>query len=187
MLNQIALLCIFFFSSLTIIGQSKSGMIPWEEETKLKWSDFKGKANKMSNYEALTYAGIEFQVGYQGNDYQISIVSTFDKKSSWTKEKKDAELLQHEQLHFDITELYARKFRRIILEKNFKTTGKDLIKEIQKINKEIGGELKAMQNQYDKQSNHSNNKKMQKYWEEKIYTELKELKKFKETEIKFKL
>ena len=44
----------------------------------------------------------------------IILKAIFSKDSSWVLKNavKDSELLQHEKLHFDITEIFARKCRK---------------------------------------------------------------------------
>ena len=78
--------------------------------------------------------------------------------------------LAHEQLHFDITELHVRKFRKQISAlKISQHLGNDLNRLHQSINKE----LTTMQNQYDKESNNSINKDVQAKWSLYVAKELK--------------
>jgi predicted secreted Zn-dependent protease len=90
------------------------------------------------------------------------------------------ELLRHEQLHFDIFELYARKIRKYLseysnpqgMEQQMKKAVNLLIAEQEKVNL-----------QYDTESVHSTNKPMQKKWESKVTEELKKNDAFANTHV----
>ena len=82
----------------------------------------------------------------------------------------------HEQLHFDITELYARKFRRRISNNTFT---KDIASELNKLYGTIDKELEQTQNKYDSETEHSINTTMQEKWSNYVKAELKKLAKYK--------
>jgi hypothetical protein len=84
----------------------------------------------------------------------------------------DEYILAHEQLHFDITELHVRKFRRQISDVK---VSQSLGSVLDKLHLNINKELAAMQNQYDSESNNSINKEAQAKW---IVYVVKELKKY---------
>ncbi|WP_264524259.1 hypothetical protein [Flavobacterium sp. N502536] len=87
--------------------------ILWSKNRKLTWEDFKGIPDRT---DSLTVAGttstIKFEYSTTKNmitNYKLQ--SIFIKSKSWTI-TNSIQLLAHEQLHFDITELYARKIRK---------------------------------------------------------------------------
>ncbi|MDP6909549.1 MAG: hypothetical protein QF371_08585, partial [Flavobacteriales bacterium] len=86
--------------------------IEWQEERVLKWSDFKGKPNKLSKNEALTDSGIAISLTCDDEHSEVKVESFFNPYKSWSKNHTSDYLLEHEQLHFDITELFARKLRK---------------------------------------------------------------------------
>ncbi len=49
------------------------------------------------------------------NSYYFNIPAVFSKEDSWMIVKSH-DILEHEQIHFDIFELYARKMRRMVIE-----------------------------------------------------------------------
>jgi len=159
---------------LTSAFQKDADRIEWSPTRLLTWADFKGKADKSSPYEAVTYTTIEVR-SLQLDEKQIEyiITNSFEKKSSWSKDKKSVGLLKHEQLHFDISELVVRKMRKKLLSKKYKS-----IKEIQNFARDAFGECekerKHLNVLYDKETNHSINKDKQKEWEDKIEAELGE-------------
>jgi predicted secreted Zn-dependent protease len=86
----------------------------------------------------------------------------FSPKLSWKKSSGlNDYMLQHEQTHFDITELYARILRKRLSEE-IKTI-KD-VKKISSIGREITKQWEIEQNTYDDETDHSINKETQAEW-----------------------
>ena len=175
-LTKVIFLFLFIIGTENAVAQSKD-TIYWNANRKLKWEDFKGRADKTTNLLAMTQAGIGYSIACHGGILDLKIFCYFNVNKSWTKEKIDAEeLLRHEQIHFDITELYTRKLRKRISELT-DPCGKN-IKELDKIYGSNFKECANMQDDYDRESEHSLNDEQQKLWEEKVAGELKELEKF---------
>ncbi|MFM7727790.1 MAG: hypothetical protein ACKO7B_13880, partial [Flavobacteriales bacterium] len=91
--------------------------IPWSHDYRLEWTDFKGKYDGMSPFSAQsncvytlrTKPVFENDTMYLDED----IGPCFTRKASWVREDALQDtLLMHEQLHFDLCELYARRFRQ---------------------------------------------------------------------------
>lgn len=169
------ILFLLIFISWFASAQSKD-TIYWNPNRKLNWEDFKGKADNNTNLLAMTQAGIGYEVACNGGNLYLKIFCYFNVKKSWAKEKDSQQLLQHEQLHFDITELYTRKLRKKLSEVA-DPCGKN-IKELNKIYQSNFNDCASEQDRYDKETNHSLNELKQKDWEERITKELKELEKF---------
>ena len=115
---------IFFligFISLMSFSFVKDDFILWQENKKLKIQDFKAdnkdtvKVNQQQFLGAISAIRIEYS-SFQRNKNSVpdfSIKTYFDPNESWMLLKNDY-VLQHEQIHFDLTELYARKMRKSI-------------------------------------------------------------------------
>ena len=165
----------FLLFSANGFAQKKCGhCLEWNEKRKLTWSDFKGKPNKLSRNEALTDSGMSIGLSCDDKNSEVTIECFFDPKKSWVKNGKSDYLLAHEQLHFDITELFVRKLRRKI---------DQLGNDCQKLNDYIEeyynnnyNAFVAYQHAYDSESKHSLNKEKQAYWEKKVARELEQLK-----------
>ncbi|EAQ99811.1 hypothetical protein FB2170_15856 [Maribacter sp. HTCC2170] len=149
--------------------------ISWESDKKLYWKDFKGKVPGGSRAAATTASGIsyEFSTSYEGNrmlvDYTVS--TFFYPTKSWYKPEKCNDVtLAHEQLHFDISELFSRKMRKRMDNATFT---KNIKSEVRKIYKEILIELSDYQNRYDDETDFSRNIEQQKVWIKKIEEALK--------------
>jgi len=81
--------------------------------------------------------------------------------------------LKHEQLHFDIAELFSLRLKGLF--ENYNYT-EDFEYEIQLLFDEKKREYQLMQRQYDEETNHSRVKKKQKEWESYISSELTKMK-----------
>lgn len=98
--------------------QSAPRVLTWEKHPALSWNDFKGRARRTTGEpSAVTDTGFRVQLECREGLLAIRVEAEFYPSSSWVMAaRKSVELLRHEQGHFDITELYARKMRRAIRE-----------------------------------------------------------------------
>lgn len=164
-----------------VIGFSQKpnkNLIPWTEDYQLNWADFKGRPDKNSNYEALTYSSIGFYTEYKDNKLIIHANCDFDKSKSWVKKgnEKNAQLLKHEQGHFDLTEIYTRKLRQA-----FSEVKDDIAqKKVQSVFEKNQKEYNIIQKKYDTETKNGTIADQQEIWNEYIIKQLEELKMFKE-------
>jgi hypothetical protein len=170
----------FEYSSKKVVNE----LIQWEHNQKLTWKDFKGKPNKRSPYKAMTYASISSNlISFSKNELKIEVLCHFVKNKSWKKTETD-ELLRHEQLHFDIAELAARKMRERVSKLNFKSLNtKNLEQKLNTIFNLSVEEQVKMNQKYDSETNHSIKYKAQLNWENWIKEKLIETKEFSRTNI----
>lgn len=151
--------------------------IPWDKSRSLSWEDFKAAPKKHLSYKANTNSGLSFswntRESSNGMIFNYEVVSNFYPNQSWVKEIEEVEyLLAHEQLHFDITELHARKLRKAL--ESF-MPGSKMKKELNDIYSEIEQQRRQMQNQFDKETNHSIKKAAEYKWRKFIEKELNKL------------
>lgn len=114
---------IFLFTTVVLSQNTddeyESNKIIWNQDKKLEWKDFTGVLDPNLFGNALTSYKIEIipenvLVDAEDNiqNYEnLTVVAKFYKDKSWATSRTDG-LLAHEQLHFDIAELYARKIRK---------------------------------------------------------------------------
>ena len=123
MKNQILKNIFFFIGFISLMSFSfvKDDFILWQENKKLKIQDFRAdnkdtvKVNRQQFLGAISAIRIEYS-SFQRNKNSVpdfSIKTYFDPNESWILLKNDY-VLQHEQIHFDLTELYARKMRKSV-------------------------------------------------------------------------
>lgn len=165
-------------SILSVLLYQDSPVISWDLNYRLEWSDFKGEPKPQNNSVAVTASGITFSysskmTNTQLINYNYTVSADFYPEQSWClKEKVDNNILNHERLHFDITELHARMFRQRIENTRFT---KDIKRQMNCLHEAINKELEALQNRYDAETKHSQNLEKQQEWQEKIISALNKL------------
>ena len=158
------------------ITHAPEDTIQWNTTRRLIWDDFQGAPDRSCSNAALTSSGIEFKYGFSNETFTYNITCLFDKKKSWGKLKNDY-ILAHEQAHFDISEIHARKLNRLLKSYRF-TTPAAAKKEITAIYTGIMKEQTAMQGLYDEETDHSRDKEKQATWLGKVKRELDRTKEY---------
>lgn len=138
--------------------------IDWQSGRKLTWDDFRAGSNQeFRKSAAYAYTGISYEVSQSSQPngpVTIRVKAVFNPQKSWKKnEDPGSFVLQHEQLHFDITELFVRKIRKMIAEKVKKSA--DYEKVFQPEYRRLYNEYNAFQKKYDQETHHSMNKPVQ--------------------------
>ena len=173
-------LLLLFISCFLYLGHSSHSCVPtfkivpeselegknrldWSAEDRLSWNDFQAKPDRDSwRIAAITSSVIQYRYYCEDGLLNHTVKSIFLKDESWVKDKARTEnYLAHEQLHFDITEVFARNLRKELSKRTFKCNqAKDFEKAIDKVLKE----WKATQIKYDRETEYSLDKSAQKEW-----------------------
>ncbi len=153
--------------------------IQWQQDSLLSQADFKGKP--AGSFQGLTYSGIFLDMKQEDRLLRIYCYTLFICKKSFLKDSS-GNLLNHEQLHFDITELYARRIRQQLSQKLI-LDDKNISSAIQKIYNTQIAELNKAQDKYDKETAHGTNAIKQKEWSDSIRKQLILLSDYYETEV----
>lgn len=164
------ILLILYSISGKIYGQPS-----WAENTKLTWEDFSGPVDDASPFAATTHSHIDYKYicKHDNNVYTLTftITHTFNKAKSWAKpDGTTSDLLEHEQLHFDINELFAR---RLLLAFKQKTFTANFAEETKEIFSQVIKEAQGMNDKYDSETDHSKRRSKQKMWDATIREQLK--------------
>jgi hypothetical protein len=179
-----AVFILFFIVGVKAQGDSNNqSTLIWDSSRKLQWTDFKGHVDPNKFGSAMTSHKIEIKptnVMVDENDniqgYQkMTVEAQFFMNKSWTATSSQ-HILSHEQLHFDIAELYARKIRQRFEE--FKTNGIASFSKYQECYNLFWKESRNVQKRYDEETKHGQNKLKNKNWAIKIARQLDELKEF---------
>ena len=190
-----ALLC-------AVAAVSAQGSIVWSPERKLTKGDFQGRVPAQAVNSSMSWLHIDASWECVVGELTASAQATFDPSRSWwrttygnvwgnagertTAERAqararrnvmmfDAQLLEHEQLHFDLTELAARKIRKRF-EEDFKDACLDPggTEPIQAMVADADRELQEEQARYDRETNHGVNLRVQDKWARRIRSQLKD-------------
>lgn len=152
----------------------------FSEKSKLDWNDFKGHYSYIDQYDAALSSGVHYEYKTKNENGFLSIdfdvYAFFSQENSWTRYKEDVpDLLEHEQFHFYISELHARKLRKLLQESAYT---KDYEHEIFSHYCFNDAFLTVMQHSYDDESNHSLVHEEQEKWEKIVLSQMKELEKY---------
>ena len=157
--------------------------VEWKEDEKLVWSNFKSRVNNQRGKDivAYTHCGWISSVVKSSNRkgaVKVNIETIFNEDKSWKDDKKINDyILNHEQKHFDIAEIYARKIRKEVVAR-IKNSG-DYDKYFQAIYNRILKDYKNFQALYDGVTEHGMNKEKQAEYDIIISNDLEQLKDFK--------
>jgi hypothetical protein len=163
-----------------IQGQNNDSIIYWHKEIKLNWDDFKGLPPDSSGFQvAWSFVQIYTNADWKERlpNYRVYVV--FKKNKSWSKDTS-LTTLAHEQLHFDIGELYARKMRKAMLDLRNKKN--DNINDYLNALNKYYTECYHLNDLYDKETAHGVYTGKQFEWNKKI---IKELCAFREYEVDY--
>lgn len=181
--------CILIYFSLLAIGlaaQDSTRPIIWSN-TKLSWLNFREKIT----YDKYPYqlAKTRWQLDViiddtsdlkSSNKINLKIVALFIPEHSWVRNLKPnvatPGILQHEQTHFDLVELYARKLREKL--STAKLTIKNYNKEVARMKNKVLRKLHAAQSSYDNEVKGMVDDIEQTKWTTKTNNEIVELANF---------
>lgn len=153
-------------------------VLEWSPAIRIGWDDFKARRKLSPGFGiASTYSDFEYATIREKGVEAIRIQVRFYCDKSWKNAWYTFEdVLAHEQLHFDINELFARKFHQeiVLLKQNKKLTKSKVRDEYKRLQEECN----SYQDRYDDDTGHSTNGYQQRLWNKKIGEELRNLEAF---------
>ncbi len=188
--------------SLSLTKKEGEQYIRWDSNRPLIWNDFQGKldANIVlqnpvqgdqiieeadrktiihTEMDAYCYHQINFMARYYGDTVTYEVKTLFDKSKSWTN-STSAYILNHEQRHFDIGEVHARRFRKFLADS---MNAYDAARQKLVFNRFINDNLEA-QKEYDSITNHSINVDQQLRYNQEIDSLLNAYSAYSEIQVK---
>lgn len=96
---------------------AEHGAVAWSAAWRLRWSDFQADPPRGGVESALTSYGLYYAWRCRGRVFEFRVIAAFHPRQSWVKAAvvRDSvasrRTLAHEQTHFDIAEVYARRMR----------------------------------------------------------------------------
>lgn len=140
----------------------------WDETPNLTWEDYKAAA-PYNRIAAYSYVGFSFNIvsldSLSGlGRYEVR--SFFIPDSSWVQPMLThrIDLLEHEQLHFDLAELYASQIQEMVRNKS--------PRDAEEIYRAMLPLYRQRQSQYDSETKHGIRSEDQQYWNNMIRSEL---------------
>jgi hypothetical protein len=146
----------------------------WKEHSKLSWEDFRGPVHAADDESAAaTDCGIGFRINTSTNieKPEILVYNTFYVNKSWVRpDARINSILEHEQGHFDLCEIYTRMLRARMVNFNF---NKPNVKgELMHIFAEVNNQYENRQQAYESETIHGTDLAQQKKWQRAISQEL---------------
>ena len=123
--------------------------------------------------------GLSVEVISQKNEkVEMGVYGFFEKKKSWVKKRHSSDkLLNHEQKHFDLCEVYRRKFIKKLETQN-PIDNKKFSEQMQETFNLIFAAYTQEQSRYDRETEHSLNEEEQERWDKYIEEQLSKLEKY---------
>lgn len=155
-------------------------MIIWSAERRLTPADFQARAPMGNPLSASTSSNIKADAACKDYVFSSTVAATFDPSTSWIRnpQKASEALLRHEQLHFDITEVYTRIMRQRLQLFAAKANCEKLQPAFNNVTKLVYADWDREQNRYDQETNHGLNAVRQAAWEKQTAAKLEMLKPF---------
>ena len=166
---------VFLLANANVGGEER--YLEWRADQPLTWSDFKGPVDGETEMLAMTKSKLKYSWQCDDNGFSFTVLARFDRGKSWKKSGEVSDrILAHEQLHFDITDLYARKMRQFAekLENPCKLTVEEMKEKLMVLQIEWDDRQK----QYDRETDHSLKRDVQEKWADMVAYELKVLQKY---------
>jgi len=156
-----------------------ASVIAWTKLRKLQWRDFAMKTPPRSSDDSLSWVGFDASWTCDSARFLFQVRTTFDPSQSWVKpgSQNDA-LLGHEQTHFDLTELAARRLRQQLAKLDDPCRSFMMMREIDRA---IAAERQVWEKEqtlYDRETAYGTNAARQRFWERRTGERLDELNAF---------
>lgn len=155
--------------------------ITWTTGRQLVSADFKAERSPLpaSGLGAVSDCGISFSSSAANAFAKVrfSVQAIFTTGRSWIhpEHAQDKDLLNHEQKHFDLCELYARKLYKELLDAGLTAA---TIQQANNIFKTVYNEYNERQYKYDSETEHGTNLEEQTKWDKIIDEELNGLQQY---------
>jgi hypothetical protein len=157
-----------------------AALITWSATRRLTMADYLARPRPGDPLAASTSSDLKANAACRDFVFTGTVTATFDPNISWFRDPKKATeaLLRHEQLHFDITELYARIMRQKLAAFGAKVDCTKLQPGFNNLTKGVYNLWDREQNRYDQETNHGLNTVRQAAWEKQTQEKLDQLKEF---------
>lgn len=166
----------------TVLAQGDASLIEWSKGRKLRRADFKGPPVVVqAGIVARSFVAVQASWLCDGDRLDLQIRAVFDpSQSTWARQASpgfesmsrrpggDMQLLEHEQTHFDIAEMIARKLRTHFAGLNDVCTRRGGTVPLAAIVDEYQRELDDEQGRYDRETRLGTDVRAQWSWTSKV-------------------
>ena len=159
-----------------------AGSFRWSASRPLTVADFKGRPRPNEAHAALTSANINTGARCSGDVFAGTAQASFSPGLSWVRDpaRMTPALLRHEQLHFDIAEVYARRLRQQLAALRLPCS--QLGTTFDRVSQAAYAAWEQAEDAYDRDTNHGLQPERQAQWEAQVKQQLRELAAFAEAD-----
>jgi hypothetical protein len=131
---------------------------PWSATRPLTWSDFQGSPPSDGSEGAKSAYTLYYAWRCRGATFEVRVIAGFRPRESWVKAvvlndgTQRRTVLGHEQTHFDLAELHARRMRQAF--GDLAGPCRETDAELRALAQRLTREEKAEQRRYDVETNH---------------------------------
>jgi len=150
---------------------------PWSAARRLRWSDFRARPPGQGEEGAKTGYALFYAWKCRGEAFEFRVIAAFRPRQSWVKavivndSAQSRSALGHEQTHFDLTEMHARKMRQYFnaLPEACRKTDRELTA----LARRLLQEEKTEQQRYDAETEHGLRAAQQATWSRDVARRLR--------------
>ncbi|MBL7924628.1 MAG: hypothetical protein JNL88_10565 [Bacteroidia bacterium] len=179
LLIPLGLLVVFSFQD-----EKESRVKVWSGSSCLQAADFRmerapaaamktASQGKNGSLEGYIFCGIEFSYEVEGTEIQYKVIALMEPDKSWLRDSTNRSTLEHEQAHFNIAEVYARRIRRELAGEQHPERAKSMVKR---------NLLRLQKRQIDFDKDHVNEEGLNSTWKTWIDQELSSLTMYQENQ-----
>lgn len=150
---------------------------PWSAARRLRWSDFRGQPPSRGEEGAKTAYALFYAWKCRGEAFEFRVIAAFRPRLSWVKavivhdSAQSRSALGHEQTHFDLTEMHARKMRQYF--NALPDACRKTDQELTAVARRLLQEEKEEQQRYDAQTEHGLHAAQQATWSRDVAKRLR--------------
>jgi hypothetical protein len=156
--------------------------ILWSVNRPLTWADYQARPPARHDVSALTSYALSFDNNCDGGTYHFRIVTAFLQDKSWVdpgvlvNATVSQWTLQHEQTHFDLSELHARKMRKAI--RTIADPCRMTEDQRRALIAPFVAEDRDTQHRYDRETSNGQDRRWQSEWIRNVSTQLEALRQY---------
>lgn len=180
------LLAVLLLSAIVFASEAQSESIAWEQACPIGWSLFRAAPPADAVYRsepAALHMTIRWRVGYaisatggnwSGRVNEVTVTNTMEPGLSWVVSSKAFDsVLEHEQTHFDLNEVYRRKLDCLLQTIQCNGSSQQAVLDslnarIREIASALLSKVSEMHALYDEETNGGQDPAMQAQWNEQV-------------------
>ncbi len=168
--------------ALSLLSHPTVNDMVWSEECLLTWADFVGEPELPAYHIAASATYLHEEHGCsESGEFTYMVKAIFAPEQSWSLDKTSKELLKHEQIHFDLTEYYARLMRQMF--NSLQNPCSIPQENVAALVNQLYEDLETAHDLYDDYTVHGVNKEQQHKWNVIVNRSLNQLDEYKNADL----